>query len=183
MKDVSNQQIAEHLKRLNTWWEDGGADEATQALRPRACLEPVRRLLQDPNLRRAVVLLGPRRVRCTRSASMKGAQLNYARWGADHCEVDMVELSPALVPTSALEIKWSDQYVQRPEGLEGLMRFARKNHLAQVWATTRSAFGKRTVDGTEIRQWPAAVLAFHYGVRAVRGRLAGHSAAIKGIEA
>lgn len=62
MKDVSNQQITEHLKRLNTWWEDGNADEATQALRPRAYLEPVRRLLQDPDLRRAIVLLGPRRV-------------------------------------------------------------------------------------------------------------------------
>lgn len=113
----------------------------------------------------------------------EGAQLNYARWGADHCEVDLVELSPALVPTLALEIKWSDQYVHRPEGLEGLMRFARKNRLAQAWATTRSTFGKTTIDGSEIRQWPAAVLAFHYGVRAVRGRLAGHSVAIKGIEA
>lgn len=113
----------------------------------------------------------------------EGAQLNYARWGADHCEVDLVELSPALVPTLALEIKWSDQYVHRPEGIEGLMRFARRNRLAQAWATTRSTFGKTTIDGSEIRQWPAAVLAFHYGVRAVRGRLAGHSVAIKGIEA
>jgi len=63
------------------------------------------------------------------------------------------------------------------------MRFARKNRLAEVWATTRSAFGRRTIDGSEIRQWPAAVLAFHHGVRAIRGRLAGHPAAIKGIEA
>ena len=32
------------------------------SLRPRAYLGPVRQLLTEPNLRRAVVLLGPRRV-------------------------------------------------------------------------------------------------------------------------
>ncbi|MDR1461787.1 MAG: AAA family ATPase, partial [Azoarcus sp.] len=37
-------------------------DEQTQAMRPRAYLEPVRELLLEPGLRRAVVLLGPRRV-------------------------------------------------------------------------------------------------------------------------
>lgn len=62
MKDVSNQQVAEHLKRLNPWWQGVGMDEATAALRPRAYLDPVRQLLLEPNLRRAVVLLGPRRV-------------------------------------------------------------------------------------------------------------------------
>ncbi|MBR4876392.1 MAG: AAA family ATPase, partial [Rhodocyclaceae bacterium] len=37
-------------------------DEATLTLRPRAYLEAVRALLLEPKLRRAVVLLGPRRV-------------------------------------------------------------------------------------------------------------------------
>jgi len=110
----------------------------------------------------------------------EGARLNYARWGADDTEVDLVECSQALRPTSALEIKWSDKYVQRPEALKGLMRFARKNRLPLVWATTRSRFGKASVDDGEIRQWPVAVLAFHYGVNAVRGRLAGFEARVKG---
>jgi len=110
----------------------------------------------------------------------EGARLNYARWGTDDCEVDLVESSQALKPTTALEIKWSDKYVQRPEALKGLMRFARKNRLPLVWASTRSRFGKAAVDGGEVRQWPAAVLAFHYGVSAVRGRLAGFEAQVKG---
>jgi len=37
-------------------------DAETLALQPRAYLGPVRQLLQEPKLRRAVVLLGPRRV-------------------------------------------------------------------------------------------------------------------------
>lgn len=107
------------------------------------------------------------------------ARLNYARWGAGDGEVDLVESSPALKPITALEIKWSDRYVDKPLLLKGLTKFARKNHLPLVWATTRSKFGSSMIDGSEIRQWPAAVLAFHYGARAVQGRLAGYEAQIK----
>lgn len=111
------------------------------------------------------------------------ARLNYARWGNDDNEVDLVESSQALKPVAALEIKWSDQYIGKPESLKGLIKFARNNKLPLVWATTRSKFGLSTVDGSEIRQWPAAVLAFHYGASAVRGRLAGFEAKVKGVDA
>lgn len=111
------------------------------------------------------------------------ARLNYARWGTDDSEVDLVESSPSLKPVMALEIKWSDRYASKPEMLKGLTRFVRNNRLAEAWATTRSQFGKQTIDGSELRQWPAAALTFHYGIRAVQGRLASHDARIKGIEA
>ena len=62
MKHVSDQQVAEHLKRLNPWWQSGTMDEITRELHPRAYLGPVRELLLETGLRRAVVLLGPRRV-------------------------------------------------------------------------------------------------------------------------
>lgn len=110
----------------------------------------------------------------------EGARLNYARWGNQDCEVDLVESSQALKPTGALEIKWSDRYVDRPEALTGLMKFVRNNWLPLAWASTRSQFGKAIIDGAEIRQWPAAVLAFHYGVSAVRGRLADFDAQVSG---
>ncbi len=112
----------------------------------------------------------------------EGARLNYARWGADDCEVDLVESSPALKPLSALEIKWSDKYIDKPESLKGLMKFTRKNRLPLVWATTRSKFARSVIDNSKIRQWPAAVLAFHYGVSAVRGRLADFDASVEGVE-
>lgn len=109
------------------------------------------------------------------------ARLNYARWGGDDNEVDLVESSLALKPVAALEIKWSDKYADQPEGLKGLMKFVRGNCLPLAWATTRTRIASQLVDGSEIRQWPAAALAFHYGVRAVRGRLADYQARIKGI--
>lgn len=109
------------------------------------------------------------------------ARLNYARWGTDDCEVDLVECSQALKPVAALEIKWSDKYADRPEALKGLMKFARGNRLPVVWATTRSRVRQQTIEGCEIRQWPAAALAFHYGVRAVQGRMAGFDARIREI--
>lgn len=112
----------------------------------------------------------------------EGARLNYARWGNDDCEVDLVDSSPALKPVSALEIKWSDRFVTRPNDLKGLVKFARKNRLRLVWATTRSRFGQTTFNETELRQWPAAVLAFHYGSSAVRGRLADFDARVEGME-
>ena len=110
------------------------------------------------------------------------ARLNYARWGRDDTEVDLVESSLALRPVTALEIKWSDRYVERPEALKGLIRFAHKNKLGRVWATTRSRYSKATVRDSEIRQWPAAVLAYHYGSNAVRGRLASYEAEILNID-
>lgn len=109
----------------------------------------------------------------------ENARLNYARWGADDCEVDLVESSLSLKPVAALEIKWSDHHVDRPESLKGLMRFVRSNHLPLAWATTRSRLGRQVIEGSEIRQWPAAALAFHYGVRAVQGRLAEYEAQIR----
>lgn len=111
------------------------------------------------------------------------ARLNYARWGSDDCEVDLVESSLTFKPVSALEIKWSDKFADKPEALKGLMKFVRNNHLPLAWATTRNKIRQQVIDGSEIRQWPAAALAFHYGVRAVQGRLAGYEAQIKGITA
>jgi uncharacterized protein len=62
MKDISDQEVTEHLKRLNGWWTSGRIDVETEKLQSRAYLPAVQRLLTDTKLRRAVVLLGPRRV-------------------------------------------------------------------------------------------------------------------------
>jgi predicted AAA+ superfamily ATPase len=110
-------------------------------------------------------------------------RLNYAKWGSEDAEVDLVESSQLLQPVSALEIKWSDRHATRPELLRGLSRFARRHKLALAWATTRTHIGELAEpDGSAIRLWPAAALAFHYGTRAVKGRIADEGARIEAIE-
>jgi predicted AAA+ superfamily ATPase len=99
------------------------------------------------------------------------ARLNYAHWGAEDCEVDLVESSAALKPVLAVEIKWSDRYVDRPQDLHGIVRFGRASGLSEAWVTTRSRFGRAEVDGLRLIYWPTAVLAFHFGILAVKGRL------------
>ena len=97
-------------------------------------------------------------------------------------DVTQLEASAALKPITALEIKWSDQYVSKPERLKGLIKFSNKNHLPVSWATTRSKIGETPLDGDrKIVHWPAAALAFDYGIHAVKGRLAGYEARIEGI--
>lgn len=109
------------------------------------------------------------------------ARLNYARWGSDDAEVDLVESSQSLAPVSALEIKWSDRPAERHELLRGLTRFASRHRLPLAWATTRTRFGEfNAAQGSTVRLWPAAALAFHYGERAVKGRIADYEAQIKG---
>ena len=109
----------------------------------------------------------------------EGVLLNYAHWGGDDCEVDLVESSHSFRPVTALEIKWSDKHADKPESLKGLMKFARANRLPQVWATTRSCIATQHIGECEVRQWPAAALAFHYGVCAAQGRLPGFEAQLK----
>ena len=104
------------------------------------------------------------------------AKLHYARWGTDDNEVDLVETNAALDPIFALEIKWSDRYATRPDDLSALLRFAKKCGLSQVWCTSRTEFAFTEVDGVGMSFWPAAVMAYHFGMSAVRGRLASFEA-------
>jgi len=104
--------------------------------------------------------------------------LHYARWGSGDYEVDLVESFHGQAPMSALEIKWSDRYVERPEELKGLVRFGRNNRLEQVLATTRTRWADNRLEGLTVHQRPAAVLAWLYGRSAVRSRLAMHDAIV-----
>lgn len=109
----------------------------------------------------------------------ENARLHYAAWGKDDNEVDMVETSAALTPVLALEIKWSDRFVARPQELAGLLKFARKCSLSSAWTTTRERVAEMALDGTDLHFWPAAVMAYHFGVRAIDGRVADFNARLE----
>lgn len=63
MKDIPEQEVVRHLERQNPWWSEGvDGDGEAAVLRPRDYLDPVYELLAQTSVRRALVLLGPRRV-------------------------------------------------------------------------------------------------------------------------
>ena len=63
MKSVSEQELADHVRRTNRWWDGlSGIEPGIRSLRPRAYLPLIEALISPRSARRAVVLLGPRRV-------------------------------------------------------------------------------------------------------------------------
>lgn len=98
--------------------------------------------------------------------------VHYARWGSSRAsrEVDLVTLDPTrLKPKWAYEIKWSDQYVDHPEKLKGLMDFARQHDLKQVGASTKTRTSEDQVDDITIKHTPSALLCYEIGRQMFEG--------------
>ncbi|MFP4305965.1 MAG: ATP-binding protein [Desulfococcaceae bacterium] len=62
MKKISSQQIIQRLRTENPWWETGAISAGFRKLRPRAYLSRFLPLATSREIRRATVLMGPRRV-------------------------------------------------------------------------------------------------------------------------
>ena len=62
MREISSTQRHQRLKADNPWWSGGGVREDYGRLRPRAYFERFAELVEQTGVRRAVVLMGPRRV-------------------------------------------------------------------------------------------------------------------------
>lgn len=86
----------------------------------------------------------------------------YARW--NNGEVDMVGLSSKnLKPVWALEIKWTDRYVGKPNELKSLLKFCKDNDLSRAIVTSISQQELKQYDGVELYFIPAAAYAFTVG--------------------
>ena len=62
MREISSTQRHLRLRADNTWWNGAGIREDYSRLRPRAYFERFAELVEQSGVRRAVVLMGPRRV-------------------------------------------------------------------------------------------------------------------------
>lgn len=63
MHTIPEAQLLERMRIENPWWgESGQTDEVYKQMRPRACIESFAKLVETKDVRRAVVLMGPRRV-------------------------------------------------------------------------------------------------------------------------
>jgi len=62
MREISPEQRRMRMRAENSWWEGGEIRDDYRALSPRAYFERFARLVEETGVRRAVVLMGPRRV-------------------------------------------------------------------------------------------------------------------------
>jgi predicted AAA+ superfamily ATPase len=88
----------------------------------------------------------------------------YARWRGG--EVDMVGLRERdQKPIWAVEIKWSNRYVNRPNELKNLLAFCQQNELKRALVTTIDQTGSIEINGLHIQFLPAAAYAYTVGRR------------------
>lgn len=62
MRRIPEEQVRSRMRADNPWWDGGGIRDDYAALKRRAYFERFRRLVEQSDVRRAVVLMGPRRV-------------------------------------------------------------------------------------------------------------------------
>lgn len=62
MREISSEQRRRRLRAENPWWSGGGIRDDYRLLKPRAYFERFAGLVTQTDVRRAVVLMGPRRV-------------------------------------------------------------------------------------------------------------------------
>ena len=62
MREVPRSQLIERIRDANPWWQSGAIEPSHQKAKPRAYLELFVSLLAKESPRRAVILMGPRRV-------------------------------------------------------------------------------------------------------------------------
>ena len=85
----------------------------------------------------------------------------YARWTENKWgEVDLVFLNGWLKPTTAVEIKWSDRFFERPEELSSLIKFATEHHIKNPVVTTIHAEWVKEYKWIQIEYIPAALYAY-----------------------
>jgi uncharacterized protein len=108
------------------------------------------------------------------------ANLSYARWKNKDkdSEVDMIELDAALKPKFVMEIKWSDKPVDDLGEVSGLIKFCQENNLGHGWVSTRAKISKMKDENLVLNFWPSAAIAFHLGVRAIKGKIESFQASL-----
>lgn len=93
-------------------------------------------------------------------------ELYYAKWksGRREGEVDMVMLDGRKhKPIWALEIKWSNRYVEKPGELRSLLEFCKANKLEAALVTTIDKEMQVTFGDIELNYYPASVYAYVVG--------------------
>jgi len=86
----------------------------------------------------------------------------YAHWGKG--EVDMIGIDEGtLKPIWALEIKWSNRFVEKPNELKSLIDFCTSNKLSSALVTTIDKKTQREFRDVTLQYVPCATYAYNVG--------------------
>jgi len=100
-------------------------------------------------------------------------RLHYAKWkkGRKEGEVDMVRLDDGTFkPQWALEIKWSNRYVEKPAQLKSLLTFCEANELSAALVTSIDKQIQLHEQGVELNFYPAALYTYVIGANTLTMR-------------
>lgn len=95
--------------------------------------------------------------------------INYARWKGG--EVDIVYLDPKQNPLRAVEVKWSNRFVEKIRELENLNSFCKLHKIKDCWVTTIDIF--KTVKDNDLlyRFIPSSLYALYISQFIMEGKL------------
>ena len=96
-----------------------------------------------------------------------GANITYANWRQSKTakgEVDIVGIDIAKQkPNWAVEIKWSDRYVDKPQDLTSLLYFMSQTNLEQAIVTSKTKLDRHQMDSGLLQFIPVACYAYIVG--------------------
>lgn len=100
----------------------------------------------------------------------ENAELYYAKWkmGRKEGEVDMIMLDKKQKPMWAVEIKWSNRYIDKPNELKSLLEFCKINKLDSGIVTTIDKELSKNHGNIELNFYPAAVYAYVIGANTIK---------------
>lgn len=87
--------------------------------------------------------------------------LHFAAWKGG--EVDLVMVNPDQKPNWALEVKWSNEYIQNPGKLKSLITYCKENGLVQANVTSIDKFERTEYRNLIFSFVPAAVCCYSVG--------------------
>ncbi len=94
--------------------------------------------------------------------------LHYARWKTG--EIDIVSTDYEDNDKWAVEVKWSDRFVERPFDLKNVYQFCHANNLKEITVTTLTKLGEKTINNVDISFVPASLYCYTVGYNLIKGK-------------
>lgn len=96
-----------------------------------------------------------------------GEYLHYARWkaGGKNRELDLVALEAGVVPTEAVEVKFTDRIIKQRADWRPWLDFCHRNNLENLTITTLNESEKTKLEGVSVTLTPSALYAYRTGLQ------------------